>query len=670
MTQISRAVGGARQAAMSGLTDAELLTSFLDGRDEAAFAALVQRHASMVWGVCRRLLSQPDAEDAFQAVFVVLFRRAGALRPRTMVANWSYGVAQQTALHARRTNARRTKRERQVRAMPEPVAKETGAQRELRWVLDAELGRLPDRYRAVIVLCDLEGKTRKEAARHLGCPEGTVAGHLARGRAMLAKRLRRHGLGVSSGSLAAVFSQQASAAPPSIVASTVITVVSHTTPAKVVILAEGVLKAMLVSKLTKTLGVVLALGLIAAGATLAGTAGQDGNRPAALERRVEQAAKHQQTKQPTTSWGEVVGGLQAGLSVVPDRNVHHHGVSVTLVVRIRNVGRESVKFQYIRQFLDENPPTVRDSNGKTLRQDRTRVLGIHLPVEVTLEPGKEIDLESRFGGGPGASAFRYELRPEHGGGEATTKDQPLVVGIGKVTLQYEQVIGNSLSGRMDLDPKLSKLATGKLEVQVQDEEGLTAWGEPVGGLQAGLTLHPKEPIYHFVEAITLSIRVRNVGKEILRFEYLKQCLDENSPIVAEASGKEIAQHKTRVEGFHVPVKVTLAPGQEVLLQSRLRGSELKYLLTPADVAGKPMPGRFPPLFVATGKVSLLYDPILLLDPVLGKLATGKLELQVQGTGAASRHGSDGFRSRRLLAIICSGVRLVTRADNDSARQLN
>src|SRR5205823_6469758 len=160
--------------AAGGMTDGELLARFLRSRDEDALAALVQRHGPMVWGVCRRLLhSHHDAEDAFQATFLVLLRKAASVVPREMVSNWLYGVAHQTARKARATAAKRRARERQVGQMPEPVVTEQGLWRELRPVLDQELARLPDKYRVALVLCDLEGKTRKEAARQLGCPEGT-----------------------------------------------------------------------------------------------------------------------------------------------------------------------------------------------------------------------------------------------------------------------------------------------------------------------------------------------------------------------------------------------------------------------------------------------------------------------------------------------------------------
>ena len=192
----------------AGLTDGQLLEDYISRRDEAAFAALVRRHGPMVWGVCRRVLrNHHDAEDAFQATFLVLVRKAASIASRELLANWLYGVAHQTALKARATAAKRKGRERQVTEMPEPAVTEQDLWRDLQPLLDEELSRLPDKYRVVIVLCDLEGKTRKEAARQLGCPEGTVAGRLARARTMLAKRLARRGLALSGGALAAVLSQ-------------------------------------------------------------------------------------------------------------------------------------------------------------------------------------------------------------------------------------------------------------------------------------------------------------------------------------------------------------------------------------------------------------------------------------------------------------------------------
>jgi RNA polymerase sigma factor (sigma-70 family) len=206
------------------LSDGQLLECYLRTREEAAFAALVRRHGPMVWGVCRRVLgSHHDAEDAFQATFLVLVRKAASIVSKELVANWLYGVARQTALKARATTAKRRGREKQVTVMPEPALEQHELWDGLQPLLDQELGRLPDKYRAVIVLCDLEGKTRKEAARHFRLPEGTVATRLATARNMLARRLARHGPVVSAAGLADVLSHQvASAGLPVAVASSTV----------------------------------------------------------------------------------------------------------------------------------------------------------------------------------------------------------------------------------------------------------------------------------------------------------------------------------------------------------------------------------------------------------------------------------------------------------------
>src|SRR3989442_8655749 len=135
----------------AGLGDGELLGRFLERHDEAALAALVRRHGPMVWGVCRRLLSHHDAEDAFQATFIVLVRKAASIVPREMVGNWLYGVAHQTALQARRTATRRKAREVQVTEMPDTEAVQQDQWADMQPLLDQELSRLPDNYRDLIV---------------------------------------------------------------------------------------------------------------------------------------------------------------------------------------------------------------------------------------------------------------------------------------------------------------------------------------------------------------------------------------------------------------------------------------------------------------------------------------------------------------------------------------
>ena len=178
------------------VSDAELVRRFADHRDEGAFAALLRRHGPMVLGVCRRVLGNAhDAEDAFQATFLVLARNAPAIRKRASVGSWLHGVARQVAVRARAAAARRQEREREAppeRPVPGPEA--DASWREVGTVLDEELGRLPDQYRAPLVLCYLGGLTRDEAAQRLGCPPGTLKSRLEQARERLQHRLVSRGL--------------------------------------------------------------------------------------------------------------------------------------------------------------------------------------------------------------------------------------------------------------------------------------------------------------------------------------------------------------------------------------------------------------------------------------------------------------------------------------------
>jgi len=255
-------------------TDGQLLERFISGNDEVAFASLVRRHGPMVWGVCCRLLrSHQDAEDAFQATFLVLVRKAASIASRQLLANWLYGVAQRTALKARTAAARRHVREKQVTEMPDVEAVQRDLWDDLQPLLDQELSNLPEKYRVPILLCDLEGKTRKQAARQLGVPEGTVAGRLARARALLARRLARHGLPLSAVALAAMLASRAASAavPTTVVSATVKTAIlaasgqaaaAGAISAQVTALAEGVLKTMLLAKLKIVTPLLLTLSVV------------------------------------------------------------------------------------------------------------------------------------------------------------------------------------------------------------------------------------------------------------------------------------------------------------------------------------------------------------------------------------------------------------------------
>jgi RNA polymerase sigma factor (sigma-70 family) len=264
---------------LGGLSDGQLLERFVAWREGAVFEAILLRHGPMVWHLCRRVLrDHHDAEDAFQATFLVFARKASSVVPREMLGNWLYGVAHQTALKARAVRAKRRMRETQVLDMPEPTMVPHDLRDALSDCLDRELSRLPEKYRIAIVLCDLEGRTHKEAASRLGWRIGTVSSRLSRARTLLARRLSRRGVSLSAGSLAALLAQDVASAsmPTRLIGSTVQAaslfvaggaVTAGVVSADVIALIGEVLKVMLVGKLKIASVMLLAASVLVAGGT-------------------------------------------------------------------------------------------------------------------------------------------------------------------------------------------------------------------------------------------------------------------------------------------------------------------------------------------------------------------------------------------------------------------
>jgi RNA polymerase sigma factor (sigma-70 family) len=205
-------------------TDRQLLERFSRHQDESAFAVVVQRHGPLVFGVCRRMLHcQHDAEDAFQATFLVLAKKAGTIHWQESVGGWLYDVASRVARKAKAGQSRGLVDERQRNMMALSDAHSLATRRELQEVLDEELRRLPEKYRLPLVLCCLEGVSRSQAAGQLGWQEGTVAGRLARARELLQRRLARRGVVLSAATLTAILTEQlgTAAVPASLAADTV-----------------------------------------------------------------------------------------------------------------------------------------------------------------------------------------------------------------------------------------------------------------------------------------------------------------------------------------------------------------------------------------------------------------------------------------------------------------
>ncbi len=280
-------------------SDAEMLERFIARRDEGAFEAILRLHGPMVLGVCRRVArNEADAEDAFQATFLVLIRKASSVRPRNMVGNWLHGVAFHTALKARAMSSKRSAKEREASAQTRTAAPDN-TNSELQSIFDQELQGLPDIYRSAIVICDLEGLAIKDAARQLNCPPGTLGARLTRGRRLLSRRLTRRGVTLPAGLAAFAIAQtNTEAGVPPLLMKSMTKAAAHlaagqaaidgTISARVAALTEGAIKTMLLSKL-KSYSIPL-VAIVCAIAVITGTIARNaiGDEPPPMKKDLQQ----------------------------------------------------------------------------------------------------------------------------------------------------------------------------------------------------------------------------------------------------------------------------------------------------------------------------------------------------------------------------------------------
>jgi RNA polymerase sigma factor (sigma-70 family) len=334
---------GARRPA-GAATDAALLQRFAAGRDGAAFEELLLRHGPMVLGTVRRVLNhEADAEEAFQATFLVLARRAAGLG-RVALGPWLHGVARRTAAHARAARARRQARERRAAVMAAVEPSDEAVWRDLRPALDEEVGRLPARYRAAVVLCYLEGKTYEEAAALLGCPKGTLAARLSRARERLRGRLVGRGVVLSAAALGVALAEAPAAVPAPLRTATLRAALpSAAVPAGAEALAREVMHAMRVAKVKVTAAVALGLCLAAVGAGTLAVRGAAGRQAPPTPPAPERAADAPQPKKPAEEQAAVpplkkyrvgVGEIEAGF--VPTKTEVVLGEPLTAALVIKN----------------------------------------------------------------------------------------------------------------------------------------------------------------------------------------------------------------------------------------------------------------------------------------------------------------------------------------------
>lgn len=435
-------------------TDADLLGRFAASRDEDAFRELVRRHGPAVLAVCRRVAgNRDDADDAFQATFLVLARKPGRVRAGSPLGGWLYGVAVRAARKAVARTARRRGRETAAGELPEVPDRPPASDPEtVRAVLE-EVARLSDPYRAAVVLCELEGRPRAAAARELGIAEGTLSSRLAAARKRLARRFRDRGLAPAV--LAAV---GGSAACPVLAADAARLAGPSAPPVpRIEELSEAVMRSAILSKwnLAPVAAVLAAVGLTV-------TAADPPARPDSLKPAVA-FVRPAGEKKPTPpaarpkpaegiAWGETVDGLQAGLTLAGDDHGARIGESARFVVRVRNVGDKPAKLTYRPTWFYTSPPAVTDDDGKPAKVVMPPKPDFPAPVlELSLGRGESLELinpvalalapadEGRDVDRPTARVARGSYKVRYGG--LSTSHPKLQTGQVKIAVESAAVPG-------------------------------------------------------------------------------------------------------------------------------------------------------------------------------------------------------------------------------------
>lgn len=477
---------GMMAEALADRTDAELVEMACADRSEAAFEAILCRHGPMVYRVCWRILQQEqDVEDAFQAIFLILAHKLQTLRRRASLACWLQGIARRVALKAKAQAISRQRRDQECFQPPPKDALED----ELSAALDAELTNLPDKWRAPLVLCYLEGRTQEEAAKQLGLSARTLRRRLEEARAALGRRLMGRGI-VLTGAMFVVLCADGSAwtaLPAELVditvqaAGCIMTGQAAKTSAKVAALTEGMLRTMLITKLKLALAVIGGLALMLGAGTLLSQAWAWNlatpmdPEPLPLRAPENRLAENAVEHQEWIAWGKPIDGLRAGLAFTGAPRKYRDGDKAELVVRLHNVSARPLTFSYGHpMFAAGGNPVVKDAKGATIPLE---LPAVDMPVEllhVTLKPGESLTLgEPSFfvrtterrdeltHGVLTAAAGRYQVSQRieliahvKGGwaGELVTGELPLEIVLALPQKQAEINIG-APKGKPGKDPK-------------------------------------------------------------------------------------------------------------------------------------------------------------------------------------------------------------------------
>jgi RNA polymerase sigma factor (sigma-70 family) len=467
--------------------DRQLLERFIAHKDEAAFAALVERHGAMVLDVARNVLHHlQDAEDVFQATFLVLARKAASVRKQDSAGSWLHGVAYRLALKARTAAAARRRHEMHT---PAPVPR--GSPDDLTWrelsaILHEELERLPDRYRAPLVLCYLEEMTQDQAAEHLGLAKGTLRGRLERARLLLRRRLGRRGLAPAVVLLADTCRPVGAAPPGALVSATARAAAAFAAgraagvSASVARMTEGVLKTMFATQLRSIGLLLLAIGLVVAGAGALASRGASGGSPAtgkptAPEKSEPEKPKGDSRKGPP--WGKAVGGWRMRVTLTSGTE-YRRKTPLPLSLELQNVSGGPLPLGELGPSAD---PVVTDNAGKGLRarplidvspwEGRRDQLPAGASLKWTVDFG-----QLRFAGRPlkagGVVQVRFQLplraKAARGGPRA---ERPRVLSSNAISVNLRDDHPSVLAGAGDLPAKWA----GSMVLVYREHRGLSGY---------------------------------------------------------------------------------------------------------------------------------------------------------------------------------------------------